>query len=155
MDEDGTNIHHANLRAAQDRFLLDSLEVERQFGFAARTAVVTAAGALTLSIGAFVRGDPPVIGDAVGLLTSSWVLLFGTVILGAVALVFRFTSRHLVHVEWERQEKQMPSRAPRWLLRAVDWGSLVTLGSAMAMLAFGMIALARVAFALLSNATNG
>lgn len=179
MDEDISPVvlqQWADGRAMQDRFHRDALEVEHQFGFAVRTVIATAAGALTLSVGAFVREPPPPIGaELVGTLRFAWWALFAAIGVGAAALTLRYTAQQRSHVEWECREKgagrtTAGSAAPDALghrrraavnARAGDDGmsaaqlrglSNVVLGVSVAGFLAGLVALARVAVSLLPDA---
>lgn len=132
----------------QDRFLRDAHEVERQFGFAVRTVIATAAGALTLSVGAFVREPPPLIAaELVGVLRFAWWALFAAIGVGAVALTLRYAAQQRSHVEWERRAKeQSHGRKMAGKLRGLSDAILAV--SLLTVLA-GLVALAKVAVSLL------
>jgi hypothetical protein len=139
----------ADVRSMQDRFHRSELEVERQFGFAARTLIATAAGALTLSVGAFIREAPPdFTAEALRSLRFAWVMLFAAVGFGVLSLIIRYVASRRSHLEWERQAKRqkLPVGISAKKLRSI---SVTALLLSFAGFVVGLVALARVALALL------
>lgn len=148
---DQTKERWADGRAMQDRFQREELEIERQFGFACRTLIGTAAGALALSVGAFVREPlPQLAGSAIAVLRIAWALLFASIGLGSLSLILRYAASQRSHSEWEcrEQHRQAPSG-----ISGKAWRSFSLLALLATFVAFlsGLGALAWVAVSLLER----
>jgi hypothetical protein len=123
------------------------LEADRQFGVAARTVIVTAAGALALSIGPFLGASrPDLTAESVTALRFAWGFLFAAIGLGVVAIVFRYGMVHH-RTRASAQHRLGGPKKKRFLRFATlfHWVSIGALFATFAGFRVGLVQLASVA----------